>query len=70
MPNLNGLEAAKYIKDKFKDKIHIVALTGDVLLETPPSIFDSVIAKPCRKATLKKCIESIPSLVPCKSAEE
>ncbi|KAG2378218.1 hypothetical protein C9374_008361 [Naegleria lovaniensis] len=66
MPNLNGLEAAKFIKAKFKDRIHIVALTGDVLLETPPSIFDSVITKPCRKATLKKCIESIPSLIACK----
>ncbi|KAF0974851.1 hypothetical protein FDP41_006325 [Naegleria fowleri] len=63
MPNLNGIEATRIIRERFKDKIKVVALTGDALACTPqslpPSLFDSVIVKPCHKATLKQCIDSI-----------
>ncbi|KAG2378204.1 hypothetical protein C9374_008347 [Naegleria lovaniensis] len=59
MPNLNGIEAARIIRERFKERIKVVALTGDVLADTPSYLFDSVIVKPCHKATLKQCIDLI-----------
>ena len=57
MPVMDGIEAATILREKFKDSISVVALTGDVLVEPPSEIFDSVIIKPCQRSLLKACIE-------------
>ena len=56
MPVMDGLEASKEIR-KIHGTARIVALTGDVMAETPSSVFDKVLVKPIHKGTLKKCIE-------------
>lgn len=56
MPILDGREAAKIIKSRFRN-IKIIALTGDVLVGPPSTSFDAVITKPCPKNVLQECIE-------------
>lgn len=53
MPKLGGVEAAKIIKNRYKD-VKVVALTGDVLADT--DMFDAVLVKPCHKDTIKDII--------------
>nr|CAG4715855.1 unnamed protein product [Naegleria fowleri] len=62
MPVLDGREAARIIKGRFpKEKIKIVALTGDIMTDSSSELFDQVIMKPCHKAILKLCIEQFVS---------
>ncbi|KAG2378217.1 hypothetical protein C9374_008360 [Naegleria lovaniensis] len=59
MPDINGVDVAKILRSKFKERVKIVALTGDAMFQPPPHLFDVVILKPCQKSVLKSCIDSV-----------
>lgn len=60
MPNMNGLEAAKKLREKFGNTFRIYLLTGNVTIPLSDEIgvFDGVLTKPCSKQDLKKCLEN------------
>ena len=62
MPILNGLEAAKILKSRYKD-IKIIVLTGDLMTSFNESqhrcIVDAILLKPCSRQTLQRYLTDI-----------
>ena len=60
MPELNGLEAAKELRQKYGQAFQIYLLTGNVTISLTEldeiGIIDGILTKPCSKFDLKRCL--------------
>jgi len=60
MPNMNGMDAAKIIREQYGFGVKIYLLTGNILMKTTEGVldvFDDVIIKPCSKEDLKRILK-------------
>jgi len=60
MPNLNGLEASKKLRELYGNEFKIFLITGNVLFEQPEEfkVFNGVLNKPCSRKELNTILHS------------
>ena len=60
MPNLNGLDAARKLRERYGNGFKIYLITGNVLFEHPEEfkVFNGVLNKPCSRKELSAILHS------------
>ena len=62
MPNMNGLDAAKILRERHGQNVKIYLLTGNVLMKSTEGVLDvcdGIITKPCTKTELMSILNDI-----------
>ena len=61
MPNLNGLEASKKLRELYGNEFKIFLITGNALFEQPEEfkVFNGVLNKPCSRKELNTILQGV-----------